>query len=40
MELLKLKDKNGVIDETNLEPLMPWSKELPNECYSVVDFLK
>ena len=34
MELLKLKDKNGVIDETNLEPLMPWSKELPNECYS------
>lgn len=34
MELLKLKDKNGVIDETNLEPLMPWSKELPDECYS------
>lgn len=34
MELLKLKDKNGIIDETNLEPLMPWSKELPNECYS------
>ena len=34
MELLKLKNKNGIIDETNLEPLMPWSKELPNECYS------
>ena len=33
-ELMKQKDKNGNIDETMLESIMPWSKELPAECYS------
>ena len=33
-ELIKRKDKDGNIDETMLEPIMPWSKELPVECYS------
>ena len=33
-ELIKRKDKDGNIDETMLEPIMPWSKELPAECYS------
>jgi len=25
---------DGSIDEKDLEPLMPWSKDLPAECYS------
>ena len=33
-ELIKRKDKDGNIDEAMLEPIMPWSKELPVECYS------
>lgn len=33
-ELMKLKDADGNIDQTKLEPLMPWSKCLPAECYS------
>ena len=33
-ELMKLKDTDGNIDQTKLEPLMPWSKCLPTECYS------
>ena len=33
-ELIKRKDKDGNIDEAMLEPIMPWSKELPAECYS------
>ena len=27
-------DKNGNIEQSLLEPLMPWSKELPVDCYS------
>ena len=33
-ELMKRKDKDGNIDEAMLESIMPWSKELPDECYS------
>ncbi len=33
-ERMKLKDADGNIDQTKPEPLMPWSKELPIECYS------
>lgn len=33
-ELPQLVDKNGNIDESKLEPLMPWSKTLPADCYS------
>lgn len=33
-ELMKRKDADGNIDQAKLEPLMPWSKELPAECYS------
>lgn len=33
-ELIKLKDADGNIDQTKLEALMPWSKGLPDECYS------
>jgi hypothetical protein len=27
-------DENGNIEKSKLEPLMPWSKDLPAECYS------
>ena len=33
-ELIKRKDKDGNIDETMLEPIMPWSKELPAVYYA------
>jgi transposase len=33
-ELPKLIDKNGNIEQSKLEPLMPWSKTLPADCYS------
>lgn len=31
-ELPKLVDENGNIDDTQLDALLPWSKELPDEC--------
>ncbi len=33
-ELPKLSDENGNIEQSQLEPLMPWSKDLPVDCYS------
>ena len=33
-ELPKLIDKDGNIEQSMLEPLMPWSKSLPADCYS------
>ena len=33
-ELPKLVDENGNIEQSMLEPLMPWSKTLPADCYS------
>ena len=33
-ELPKLLDENGNIEQSQLEPLMPWSKDLPADCYS------
>lgn len=33
-ELPGLIDKNGNIEQSLLEPLMPWSKTLPADCYS------
>lgn len=33
-ELPKLLDENGNIEQSQLEPLMPWSKDLPVDCYS------
>lgn len=33
-ELPKLIDKDGNIEQSNLEPHMPWSKSLPADCYS------
>lgn len=33
-ELPQLIDKNGNIEQSMLEPLMPWSKTLPADCYS------
>lgn len=33
-ELPRLMDENGNIEQSTLEPLMPWSKELPADCYS------
>jgi hypothetical protein len=33
-ELPFLMDENGNIEKSKLEPLMPWSKTLPAECYS------
>lgn len=33
-ELPQLIDKNGNIEQSVLEPLMPWSKTLPADCYS------
>lgn len=32
--LPQLIDKNGNIEQSVLEPLMPWSKTLPADCYS------
>ena len=32
-ELPKRMDKNGNIDSSKLDDLLPWSKELPKECY-------
>lgn len=32
--LPQLVDKNGNIEQSLLEPLMPWSKTLPADCYS------
>jgi len=31
-ELPKYVDGNGNIDDTYLDALLPWSKELPDEC--------
>ena len=33
-ELPKLIDKDGNIEQSMLEPLMPWSKSLPADCHS------
>ena len=33
-ELPKFIDKDGNIEQSNLEPLMPWSSSLPAECFS------
>jgi hypothetical protein len=33
-ELPKLIDKDGNIEQSILEPLMPWSKSLPADCHS------
>ena len=33
-ELPKLLYENGNIEQSQLEPLMPWSKDLPVDCYS------
>ena len=33
-ELPQLMDENGDIEQSMLEPLMPWSKILPADCYS------
>ena len=33
-ELHGLIDKNGNIEQSILEPFMPWSKTLPTDCYS------
>nr|WP_243024863.1 hypothetical protein [Clostridium sp. AF27-2AA] len=32
-ELTQAVRADGSIDEIDLEPLMPWSKDLPVECY-------
>ena len=33
-ELPQLIDENGNIEQRMLEPLMPWSRTLPSDCYS------
>ena len=33
-ELLVKMDDEGNISDTDLEPIMPWSKTLPADCYS------
>ena len=33
-ELPKLIDEDGNIEQSLLEPIMPWSKTLPADCYS------
>ncbi|MCR5810517.1 MAG: transposase domain-containing protein, partial [Lachnospiraceae bacterium] len=32
-ELPKLCDKDGNIDPTQLDPLLPWAAELPAKCH-------
>ena len=33
-ELPKFIDKDGNVEQSNLEPLIPWSISLPAECFS------
>ena len=33
-QLVTLKDKQGNIEHSQLDPLMPWSKTLQGDCYS------
>ena len=33
-EMILLVDEEGNIEQSKLEPLMPWSKTLPPDCYS------
>ena len=33
-QLVSLMDEHGNIEQSDLEPLMPWSKTLPADCYS------
>lgn len=33
-QLVSLTDEQGNIEQSRLEPLMPWSKTLPADCYS------
>lgn len=33
-EIPQMMDQNGNIEQSLLEPLMPWSKNLPADCYS------
>ena len=33
-QLAELIDDQGNIEQSELEPLMPWSKALPADCYS------
>ena len=33
-ELPDLMNEDGTIEQSILEPLMPWSKTLPADCYS------
>ena len=33
-QLITLVDEQGNIEQSELEPLMPWSKTLPADCYS------
>lgn len=38
---MKRKDADGNIDQTKLEPLMPWSKELPaNSAFAAVGMIR
>ena len=33
-QLVILIDEQGDIEQSRLEPLLPWSKNLPGDCYS------
>ena len=33
-ELMQMMEENGNIEQSKLEQLMPWSKDLPADCYS------
>lgn len=33
-QLVAFMDEQGNIEQSNLDPLMPWSKTLPADCYS------
>ena len=33
-QLATLIDEQGNIEQSKLEPLMPWPKNLPDDCYS------
>ena len=33
-QLVALVDEQGNIEQSELEPLMPWSKTLPADCYT------
>ena len=33
-QIISLADENGNVEQSKLKPLMPWTRTLPEDCYS------